>query len=102
MNSILRSWRIWRRSRCGGTGFRRRYCAVVDQIFQFLARLEVWHALGRHFDLLTRFGVPAYASVTLTNSETSKSAHFQFIAIAKGLDYALEQRIDNDFGIFPG
>src|SRR5262250_2342382 len=93
MKSILWIWR-WRYCWRGSGG-----CAVVDQIFELLARLEIGDPLGGHFDLLACFWIAANACITLSHTEASKAANLEFVAGLERFDNALEQRIDDDFRV---
>src|SRR5215831_10309271 len=93
MKSILRIRRYcWRGS--GGS-------AVVDQILEFFARLEIGDPLCGHFDLFACFWIAADACIALAYTEASKAANLEFVPCLERLDDALEQCIDNDLRVLP-
>ena len=67
--------RVWRRNRTGWCGG----CLVrlpVDEIFQFLAGLEIRNLLRWNVHLVTGFGVAALAGLALSQAEAAKTAEF--------------------------
>src|SRR4051794_11707582 len=95
---------------------RRRCCAIsgsasvyrnwsasiaVDEIFEFLAGLEIRNSFGRHFHLFTRLGIAPDPRVALPDSKAAEAADFQLVADSQRLDDTLEQGVHDDFRILP-
>ena len=71
----------------------------VDQVLQFLARLEVRDALGRHVHLVAGLRVAALAGLALAKAEAAESAQLDLLAALEGIDDALEHGVDDDLGV---
>src|SRR5688572_15291620 len=81
----------WSR-RCAGA-------VAVDNVLEFLAGFEIRHAFRRYFHLLPSFGIATDPGVPLPHSEAAEATDLEFISGPERLNDALEQCIDNDFGI---
>src|SRR4051794_36881445 len=66
---------------------------AVDQIFQFLARLEVRDLLRRHVHLVARLRIAALARLALAQAEAAESTQLDLLATMQRIDDALEHRI---------
>src|SRR5690348_8894878 len=100
MKSILRiGWSCWAcRARWAGWS-RRRRCglrAVVNEILQFLAWLEVRNTLCWYLDFFSGFRVPSHARVALADSKTAETADFELVAVLERFDHTFEQSVNND------
>src|SRR6185436_15324018 len=73
---------------------------LVDQVLEFLARLEIRDALRRHVHLVAGLRVAALAGLALTEAEAAESAEFDLLATLQGIDDALKDRVDNDLRVF--
>src|SRR5690349_23125435 len=71
----------------------------VDQILQFLARLEVGHLLRRHVHLVAGLRITALARLALPQPEAAEAAQLDLLASVQRFDDALEYGVDNDFGM---
>src|SRR5579883_1422217 len=90
-NGLYRRSAGWRG--CGG---------VVDDVFQFLAGLEIRNLLGRDFHASARLGISPDARLTLTSAETAESTDLDFVSRAQGTDDAVEDSLHDDLGLLPG
>lgn len=76
--------------------------AIIDQLFQFLARFEIRDTLGRNIDWISGFGVPAATRVALPNPKGTKSAQFNLLSTVQGLDDVFKDLFDDNFRVFFG
>jgi hypothetical protein len=51
----------------------------VNQVFQFLAGLEVRDLLGGNLDPVTRFGIASDAGLALARAETPEAAYLNLV-----------------------
>src|SRR5712692_10391150 len=58
-------------------------CRPVNELLELLSRLEVRDLLGRHFDLLSRFGIAAGSRLAVAQAETAESAQLDFLSGAQ-------------------
>ena len=72
---------------------------VIDQVFQFLAGLEVWDLLGWNFNPRPRFGVAAHARAALARAEAAKAANLNLVTGPQGADYAVKDGFHNDLAV---
>ena len=91
--------RFGSRGRCFG-GWRGH--GLVYQILEFLAGLEIRNALGRDFHTVSGLGITANSGLTLARAETAISANFDLVACAQRLYNTVENRLDDNLGIFSG
>src|SRR4029079_4673944 len=82
--------------------FTRRQRLFVDELFQFLARLEVWDFLRRDVHLVASLGVAALAGLALAEAEAAEAAQLDLLAALQGVDDAGEDGIDDQFGVLLG
>ena len=54
--------------------------SVVDQVFEFLAGLEIGNAFGGHFHFFAGLRIPADAGISLADPETAEAANFELVA----------------------
>src|SRR3954470_14963946 len=59
---------------------RRRLGLPIDQLFEFLARLEIRHLLRRHIDFVAGLRVAPLARLTTSQTKASKSAQFNLLS----------------------
>src|SRR5438046_1969025 len=74
----------------------------VDELPQFLARLEVGNLLGRHHHSRARLGVAAGAAVALTDAEATEPAQLDLVAAVEGLDGRGEDGVHDHLGMLAG
>src|SRR3972149_3164250 len=53
---------------------------VVDELFQFFARLEIGNLLGRHVHFFTGLGVTSLARLPLTDTKATEAAEVNLVA----------------------
>src|SRR5258708_19967521 len=97
MWAFLRSRRGWRGARRRG---RPGSITLIDQILQFLTRLEEWDLLSRHLDALAGLGIPAHARFALTRAEAAKAADLNLVARAQRAHHAVKDGFHNHFAVF--
>ena len=68
---------------------------MIDEVFQFLARLEESNFFRRHFHLGAGLGIAAGASAALARAEAAEAADFDFVAGLKSGDDAVENGVDD-------
>src|SRR5262245_28968419 len=86
----------------GCLGRSARMAAIVDEVLQFLARLEVRHFLRRHVHLLARLRIAPLARLAPPQPETAKAAQLDLLAAMQRIDDGLEHGIDDDLGMLLG
>lgn len=74
----------------------------IDQLLQFLARLEEWNPLGGDIDRGTCLRISPAPRIPLPNSKRSEAPQLDLLATIQRLDDILEDFIDNDFRILLG
>src|SRR6185295_14375974 len=84
-------WRCIGRARLSG--------AFCEELFEFLARLEVRHSLGRNVDRFASLGVSAAAWSPLTSAEAPKAPQFDLFTLMQRADYRAKNGFDNHLGI---
>src|ERR1700675_2944016 len=82
--------RIWGASGCWTFG---------EELFEFLARLEVRHSLRRNIDRLAGFGIAAAARTALPGTEASEPAQLDLLALVQCADNRVKDGFDYHFGI---
>src|ERR1043166_3079459 len=90
----LRACAFRRHGAVGGRGG-----IVIDQVFQFLARLEIRDALGGNFYAGSRLRIASHARLPLAGAEAAETADLDFIPATQSADDAVEDRLDNYLGI---
>src|SRR6185503_18753317 len=97
LNLQLKDWRLARVIRRGerilGSGASR-WDVEINQLFQFLARLEIGYALSRDTHGIAGFGIPAAASTAFSDTEATESAELNFFTVIERLDNAFENDFD--------
>src|ERR1044071_4149731 len=88
------------RRRRRGRGWSR--CLAVDQILEFLARLEERNLLRRDFNAIASLWVAADAGLTLTSTEAAETPDLDFVARPQRAHDALEDGFDDDLAVFAG
>src|SRR3954467_5066174 len=78
---------------------RRRLRFAIDQLFEFLARLEVRHLFWRHIHFVAGLRVAPFARLTTSQTKASKSAQFDLLAAMQRVDDALEHGVDDHLGM---
>src|SRR5450830_827685 len=66
----------------------------IDTLTQFLARLEVWHALFRHHYFVTRLGIATYARRPAIQRKAAKTTNLNALAGRKCIDHCIEYGFD--------
>jgi hypothetical protein len=74
---------------------------TIQQVFQFLAGLEVGSTFGRNFYAGARFRITTDSRLPLASTKASKTPDLDLIASVQGPYHATENRIDNVLRIFP-
>src|ERR1700693_1916 len=85
----------WRRWSCGC-----RAVAFVDQILQFLARLEKRNFLRGYFHALPGLGVAADPGLALAGAEAAKAANLDLVAGSQRAHHAVKNGLYDHFTIF--
>src|SRR5262249_33212964 len=67
----------------------------VDQLFEFLARLEIRDAFGRDVDRGPCFGVAAPPGVALAHTEAAEAAQLDLLSAIERLDNIFEDLFDD-------
>src|SRR3989304_1415121 len=75
---------------------------VVDELFQFFARLEIGNLLGRHVHFFTGLGVTSLARLPLTDTKATEAAGLNLVAPVLSIDDALEDGVHDDLGMLLG
>src|SRR5690242_15193291 len=75
---------------------------LVDEVLQFLARLEIGDALGRHVHLVAGLRVAALAGLALAKAETAEAAQLDLLTAFESLDDALEHGVDDHLTVLLG
>jgi hypothetical protein len=93
---------IHARTMCSGTSHvvgLRLPVGLVDQVFQFLAGLEVGDALRRHVHLVAGFRIPSLAGLTAPEPEAAKPPKLDLVAAMERVHDGLEHGVDDDLGV---
>src|SRR6184192_2804519 len=68
---------------------------LVDQLFQFLPRLEVGNLFRRDFDFLSGFRIAAGARFAAAQTEAAEAAQLDLLSGAQRLDDRVEHDVDD-------
>ena len=67
---------------------------VINQLFQFLARLEVGNALGGDINRISGFRIATSTSAPFTHAEAAKSTEFDLLTLVQCFNDALEDDLN--------
>src|SRR5690348_3025640 len=84
----------------GGRNGRSGVAPVIDEILEFLARLEERNPLRRHLHFSARLGIAARAAPSLARAEAAKSADFNLVVFLQGVNDAFEDGLDDRLRFF--
>src|SRR5277367_2974774 len=97
MSRRLTRWRGWRNRNRG-----RRVGAAVDQILQFLARLEERNFLRRHFHAVASFWIAPDTRLALSGAKAPEAADLDLVADSQRSHHAVEDGLDYHFAVLAG
>ena len=73
--------------------------ALVNEFFKLFAGLEIGDAFCGDIDSCARFWVSPLATIAIANAKADEHTHLKYLALVQGAGDALEDDLDEHFGI---